>query len=161
MYIQSLCFPYKNTARNITCSTLNIIEQEISRANLILSTIPEGNTDSSVFLSKWQEVVEKIELWDMYKSYLRIDITYNEEHEMTPCEGFLSSQLVSFIIDLEDIKLFVHPCNKVYLNIDIDHTQKEEKGNMLTTFLGISASRCEAGAVVLEKDKCVGLHVDV
>ncbi|PRP83367.1 poly(A) polymerase alpha-like [Planoprotostelium fungivorum] len=132
-------FPYKNTARNVTQSTLELMNVEVKRGDIIFKSDHGGD-----FMSRWKEIISPIEFYSTYKNYLRVDVSCPTEEGTVQCKGFINSHLVSFLLDMEAIRLFVHPFTTIYSQL----AGGEGEGEIQSVFVGISAAQCKEGATV-------------
>ncbi len=103
--------PCKNTARNVTRSTANILQTEFDRG-------VELTTNILAKPSNWQLLYTPINLSKEFDTSLTITMTSHDREELEKCLGILSSCTIGLVIQLEQLNLFVRPNPQIETNID-------------------------------------------
>jgi endonuclease/exonuclease/phosphatase (EEP) superfamily protein YafD/uncharacterized protein (UPF0248 family) len=99
--------PCKNTARNITRSTAQILQDEFMRGARI---IDDGNT--------WISLFEPIDLTLTLTHVLKISASGRDRQELEICAGILEGCIIALAIQLEQHDLFVRIDTKLESNDD-------------------------------------------
>jgi poly(A) polymerase len=100
--------PCKNTARNVTRSTAQILQQEFMRGAEI--------TDKILPEISWTSLFEPIHLQEESHTFLAITATSRNEEELEKCCGILEGYIISLVIQLEQLDIFVRPIPKIEKN---------------------------------------------
>ncbi len=94
--------PCQNTARNVTCSTAQILHREFARGATLTQQILAGQ-------EKWTALFEPIELHQESEIFLILNVSNQDNHELEKCCGILEGYIIGLIIQLEQLGVFVRP----------------------------------------------------
>eukprot|EP00249_Psilotum_nudum_P021281 c28048_g1_i1 orf=266-1978(-) len=106
MQIITPVYPYMNTSRNVTISTLKILKEEFQRADKICKASREMN------MSELGHLSEPYPFFEKYHDFICISITAADGNDFLLWKGFVESRfrrLISQIEKLSDGLLQCHP----------------------------------------------------
>lgn len=112
MPIITPAYPCMNSSYNVSESTLKVMKEEWNRGDLICQ---KSGTNDSI----WQELLEPVRFFEMYKNYLQIEVTASSEEDHRLWEGWVHSRLRQLIMRVERFSygiLLAHPWAKEIYN---------------------------------------------
>jgi poly(A) polymerase len=112
--------PCQNTARNVTRSTAQIIQQEFSRGAEISAPALSGK-------GSWKQLFASPNLTDGADMLALVTVTGESEEEIEKAKGILVGYIVGLAIQLENLNIFVRPSPAI-----------DRKENCLRVVLGLT-----------------------
>ncbi|BAY24015.1 RNA 2',3'-cyclic phosphodiesterase [Calothrix sp. NIES-2100] len=94
--------PCHNSARNVTRSTAQIVQNEFARGATLTGRILAGQ-------DKWTALFKPIELHQETETFLILKVGNQDARELEKCCGILEGYIISLIIQLEQLGIFVRP----------------------------------------------------
>ena len=87
-------YPCQNSMYNVSPSTLRIMKGEFKRGTQVCARILEGE-------ATWEELFEQLDFFKLYKHYLQVAVTAEDEESFKKWNGFVHSRLRKLIEQVE------------------------------------------------------------
>jgi len=87
-------YPCQNSMYNVSPSTLRIMKEEFKRGTLVCGRIVEGETS-------WEELFDQLDFFKLYKHYLQVAVTAEDDESFKKWNGFVHSRLRKLIEQVE------------------------------------------------------------
>ncbi|XP_043692032.1 nuclear poly(A) polymerase 1-like [Telopea speciosissima] len=94
MPIITPAYPCMNSSYNVSSSTLRIMTEEFQRGNEICEAMEQNKTD-------WNTLFEPCPFFEVYKNYLQIDITAENDDDLRKWKGWVESRLRQLTLRIE------------------------------------------------------------
>ncbi|KAF6158385.1 hypothetical protein GIB67_022465 [Kingdonia uniflora] len=103
MPIITPAYPCMNSSYNVSYSTLRVMMEEFQRGNEICEAMEINSAD-------WNTLIEPYPFFEVYKNYLQIDISANDDSDLRQWKGWVESRLRQLTLKIErSTKLQCHP----------------------------------------------------
>ncbi|EKX46853.1 hypothetical protein GUITHDRAFT_162826 [Guillardia theta CCMP2712] len=109
-------YPMDNSTFNVTDSALNVIRNEISRANSLTQGLAQGE-------SSYNDLFEPAMFFKQYGTFVQIEVLGSEKH-IEAFSGYVESQIRKLVEKLTTSQLglyIVHPCTRHFGPIPAEH----------------------------------------
>eukprot|EP01104_Vermistella_antarctica_P017454 TRINITY_DN617_c4_g1_i2.p1 TRINITY_DN617_c4_g1~~TRINITY_DN617_c4_g1_i2.p1 ORF type:complete len:493 (+),score=96.36 TRINITY_DN617_c4_g1_i2:191-1669(+) len=161
MSVITPAWPASNSTYNVSQSTLEVMRREFSRGHSVLSQyldkngIPRNKADVSA-QAVWKTVLTKIDFFQLYRNYLRIDICAENASDFRKWKGYVEAKLRSLIQYLEGLTHLakVHPLPEFF---DVPNTNRVQK----SCFFGLDFTYPTIGVGFVCVCVCVRVHVSM
>ncbi|KAJ4979198.1 hypothetical protein NE237_009978 [Protea cynaroides] len=94
MPIITPAYPCMNSSYNVSSSTLRVMTEEFRRGNEICEAMEQNKAD-------WNTLFEPYPFFEVYKNYLQIDITAENDDELRKWKGWVESRLRQLTLKIE------------------------------------------------------------
>ncbi|XP_027357926.1 nuclear poly(A) polymerase 1 isoform X2 [Abrus precatorius] len=94
MPIITPAYPCMNSTYNVTSSTLRVMSEEFRRGSEICEAMDASKAD-------WDTLFEPYPFFEVYKNYLQIDITAENEDDLRQWKGWVESRLRQLTLKIE------------------------------------------------------------
>ncbi|XP_042489611.1 nuclear poly(A) polymerase 1 [Macadamia integrifolia] len=94
MPIITPAYPCMNSSYNVSSSTLRVMTEEFQRGNEICEAMEQNKAD-------WNALFEPYPFFEVYKNYLQIDITAENDDDLRKWKGWVESRLRQLTLKIE------------------------------------------------------------
>ncbi|CAK9232352.1 unnamed protein product [Sphagnum jensenii] len=94
MPIITPAYPCMNSSYNVSNSTLRVMTEEFQRGNDVCESLEMIKAD-------WSALFEPYPFFEVYKNYLQIDITANDDDDLRRWKGWVESRLRQLTLKIE------------------------------------------------------------